>query len=238
VILMDVQMPEMDGLEATRVIASEFPEERRPRIVAMTANAMEEDREKCLAAGMDDFLVKPIRFQELVTALNRCKARAVAGAGESAVQGAEPLPQTLTTGMPATLGGWPPVALGVEAAPLAEVTPPVLDPAALQRLRGTLGKQPDTILASLVDEFIEDVPRLIADARRNYEKQQPADLRRTAHTLKSSSATFGAMALSALARELEQRARDGALENVEEFLTRINSAYLQARAALEALPKE
>jgi PAS domain S-box-containing protein len=72
-ILMDVQMPEMDGLETTRRIHQECPAERRPRIVAMTANAMKEDREACMAAGMDDYLSKPLRVEELVHALNMCQ---------------------------------------------------------------------------------------------------------------------------------------------------------------------
>jgi CheY-like chemotaxis protein len=69
VVLMDVQMPEMDGLEASRQIVARWPKDARPRIVAMTANAMQGDREMCLAAGMDDYLTKPIRVERLVEAL-------------------------------------------------------------------------------------------------------------------------------------------------------------------------
>jgi CheY-like chemotaxis protein len=68
---MDVQMPEMDGLEATRQIRSRLPRHQQPRIIAVTAHAMVEDREQCLAAGMDDYISKPIRMEELVEALYR-----------------------------------------------------------------------------------------------------------------------------------------------------------------------
>jgi GAF domain-containing protein/DNA-binding response OmpR family regulator len=75
VVLMDVQMPEMDGLEAARRIAARWPAGERPRIVAMTANAMQGDREACLAAGMDDYVMKPIRVDALVEALKQVEAR-------------------------------------------------------------------------------------------------------------------------------------------------------------------
>src|SRR5436190_21577620 len=71
VVLMDVQMPELDGLDASRRIRERWSREERPRIVAMTANALPEDREACFAAGMDDYLAKPIHPEELGDALNR-----------------------------------------------------------------------------------------------------------------------------------------------------------------------
>ncbi len=79
-ILMDVQMPNMDGLEATRRIRAELPAEQQPRIVAMTANVMKEHREACRAAGMDDFLAKPVLFADLRETLWR-------NAGQGAVRG-------------------------------------------------------------------------------------------------------------------------------------------------------
>ncbi|HZU19647.1 MAG TPA: GAF domain-containing protein [Gaiellaceae bacterium] len=78
VVLMDVQMPELDGLDASRRICDRWPPETRPRIIAMTANALPEDREACFAAGMDDYVAKPIRPDELAEALDR--ARPVTGA--------------------------------------------------------------------------------------------------------------------------------------------------------------
>jgi CheY-like chemotaxis protein len=74
-ILMDVQMPEMDGLEATRRIRQEIAAEQQPYIIAMTANAMTSDRVTCLEAGMDDYMSKPVRVEELVNALYRSRQR-------------------------------------------------------------------------------------------------------------------------------------------------------------------
>lgn len=73
VVLMDVQMPELDGLDASRRICERWPAQVRPRIIAMTANAMPEDREACFAAGMDDYVAKPIRPNELGEALSRAR---------------------------------------------------------------------------------------------------------------------------------------------------------------------
>lgn len=73
IILMDVQMPEMDGLQATRHICQHYARSKRPYIVAMTANAMQGDREECINAGMDDYISKPIQINELMQALRNCK---------------------------------------------------------------------------------------------------------------------------------------------------------------------
>jgi GAF domain-containing protein/CheY-like chemotaxis protein len=75
VVLMDVQMPEMDGLDAAREICSRWKPHERPRIIAMTANAMQGDRDLCLSSGMDDYLTKPIRVERLVEALSQVPAR-------------------------------------------------------------------------------------------------------------------------------------------------------------------
>ncbi len=95
VILMDVQMPEMDGLEAARHIRSEFPPAVQPRIIAMTANVMQGDRDVCLQAGMDDYIGKPVRIGELMAALQSSAGGGGAAEACTVSEPAAPPPQTL-----------------------------------------------------------------------------------------------------------------------------------------------
>jgi GAF domain-containing protein/CheY-like chemotaxis protein/HPt (histidine-containing phosphotransfer) domain-containing protein len=109
VVLMDVQMPELDGFEASREIVRRWPE-HRPRIVAMTANAMQGDRELCEAAGMDDYVAKPIRVGELVAALERCGARAervtrAASASAASPESGANIDGSVVEQLTATMGG-------------------------------------------------------------------------------------------------------------------------------------
>jgi CheY-like chemotaxis protein len=215
VVLMDVQMPEMDGLEATRRIrqlpAEELAADAQPRIIAMTANALKEDCAICLAAGMDDYLGKPVQVADLVDALKKCRPRRA-----KATRKGEPAkPPILET--------------PVKASP-AEV----LDAKALEQLRATLGRQADRMLPGLIEQFYRDADRLLGQARQALAEGRVEDLHIASHSLKSTSATFGAMALSAVARELESLARDGRLEEASAPMAQAEAEYARARAALEA----
>jgi len=212
VVLMDVQMPELDGLEATRRIRQLSPEElaadAQPRIIAMTANALKEDCDICLAAGMDDYVSKPVQVEELVDALNKCRPRRAKVLRKPAKR--------------------------VEPAAVGQRSPEVLDPGALERLRAGLGKQAERMLPGLIDRFYQDGERLLEQARQALEQGQADDLRRAAHSLKSTSATFGAMALSAAARELEALALDGRFEMAAEQIAQAEAEFARAKTALEA----
>jgi signal transduction histidine kinase/DNA-binding response OmpR family regulator len=90
VVLMDIQMPEMDGLEATRRIRQRWSTARQPRIIAMTANAMQSDQELCVEAGMDDYISKPVRIEDLIAALERCAPNATTEPANALVAQAKP----------------------------------------------------------------------------------------------------------------------------------------------------
>lgn len=221
VVLMDVQMPELDGLEATRRIrrlsSSELAAEAQPRIIAMTANAMREDYESCLAAGMDDYLSKPVRLEEMVKALSRCQPLR------------EPPPMIESPAVETAGPALPPVGV---------VSGMVLDPKAFERLRATLGKQADRMLPGLIHGFYVDAERLLAQARQAVLQGQAEELQRASHSLKSASATFGAMALSAAARRLEVVARAGALGEAHSIIAHAETELARAKAALEAMQNE
>jgi signal transduction histidine kinase/CheY-like chemotaxis protein/HPt (histidine-containing phosphotransfer) domain-containing protein len=208
VVLMDVQMPEMDGLETTQKIRKDFPVHAQPHIVALTASAMKEDRDLCLAAGMDDYISKPIHVAELVAALSKSgrrgprRERSLASAGEPASQ------------------------------PMLDE--PVFAPQALKMLRSNLGKRADALLPELLTTYHEDAVRLLRDARLAIERADAPRLRISVHSLKSNSATFGAMALAAVCREIETRAKDGNLTGAAELLAKAEEEYENAKAALSA----
>jgi CheY-like chemotaxis protein len=195
VVLMDVQMPEMDGLEASREIVRRWPAGRRPRIVAMTANAMREDRDLCAAAGMDDSVAKPIRVEALMGALERSRPRRETPTG---APGAE---------------------LGPAETPSDEVG---VDRGTLDRLAENMGRP---FVAELIDTFRDDARELIATLRRAVPAGDLDAIRRAAHSLKSTSESLGATGLAALARDFEATARAGRLDGAEDHIRQLAERY-------------
>ena len=114
------------------------------------------------------------------------------------------------------------------------VPPEVLESKALEQLRATLGRQADRMLPALIEQFYRDADRLLGQARQASEQGRVEDLRIASHSLKSTSATFGAMRLSAVARELESLARSGRLDGVVEQIARAEAEFARAKTALEA----
>ncbi|MEA5448728.1 response regulator [Leptolyngbya sp. CCNP1308] len=187
-VLMDVQMPEMDGLAAARQIVQRWPT-RRPRLVAVTANAMQGDREQCLRAGMDDYISKPIRLEELV--------------------------RVLEAGKPA-------------AAPAVDLT-------ALQCFATTVGGDDAKFMADLIASYLDSAEQLVADMGTALGQKDWSTLQRAAHTLKSSSASVSADALSDLCRDLEVVLRQDPNAAVAERVEAIRYALTDVKTALQSV---
>jgi PAS domain S-box-containing protein len=213
-ILMDVQMPEMDGLEASRAIHEGWPAEEHPRIVAMTANAMQGDREECLAAGMDDYLTKPIQIKALQEALERVGLWA-------RVQRRLTSPLSPVKTAPLTLEA-------EEQAGLASA----LDLTVLTELRQFQGEGELDIVQELAEAFQFETPPLLETLHEAVAEGQPEQLKRVAHNLKGSSNNLGARTLAALGAELETIGKRGTVEGAAELATRLEQEYQRVCRAL------
>jgi CheY-like chemotaxis protein len=246
VVLMDVQMPELDGLEATRRIvagAEDLPW-RRPWIIAMTANAMQGDREICLAAGMDDYISKPIRTEQLAAALAQCHAQ-LEGATKSATQSVE-----VSTSAPADTPAASETASekSPDSPSEATVSPDsteshatssslenCLNVDALQALRELVGERDTEMFVEVIDNYLEEVPQLLDGCRESIETGDRERFARLVHTLKSTSATLGATQFSQLCARIERDMRQPDIEMNAVWLDTLQQAYVQVEAALQDL---
>jgi signal transduction histidine kinase/CheY-like chemotaxis protein/HPt (histidine-containing phosphotransfer) domain-containing protein len=206
VILMDVQMPEIDGLEASRVICARLAASERPRIIAMTAEAMQGDRDKCLAAGMDDYIVKPVTLDRLAAALAKCRPLAAATAPEAAAA--------------------PPVKKLRIAAGTA------LDRDVLDQLREDLGGT--AALREVIRSFLDQTPSVLSTLRDAVERADVPSIRRAAHMIKGTSSTLGARALSEQCAEIERIGQSGYISDAGSRVIAVEASYRTIEAALKA----
>jgi len=214
VIFMDCQMPEMDGFEATRAIRERAAQtaQRRIPIIALTAHAMKGDREQCLAAGMDDYLSKPFTLQQLQTILQRWLPQ-------------EPVSQP--TPEPATLPGAPGVDSRVVQHP-SQTAP--IDGQILEDLRRLI-EEPE-VFCDILRAYLQETPRLLAALQTANTQGDTLTMQQTAHSLKSSSATLGALSLSALCAELETLERANSTVDPDTILSHMTVAYEAVKEAL------
>ncbi len=212
-VFMDCQMPELDGLEATRKIreaenvkreAKEkispdaLPltphEEFRIPIIALTANALSGDRETCLEAGMDDFLSKPVGIQELQAMLQKWlpQTRENHSKDQHMPEQTQKNPRTLPTSLDTTI---------------------------LNDLKALGGDDDPEFFLTLVDQFLEDLPRHLEGIQQALEHQDLEALVKAAHTCKGSSRSIGATCLADISYTLEAMGREGTLEGANEQFT-------------------
>jgi signal transduction histidine kinase/DNA-binding response OmpR family regulator len=207
-VLMDVQMPELDGLEATRRIRSPESAVRNHRIpvIAMTARAMQGDRETCLAAGMDGYITKPVSAQALAAVLDQWLPQAPATR-------APPVPPTTD---PTTC----PSALQPEAR--------VFDQAELlERLMGDAA-----LVQIIVAGFVQDMPKQIAALRGYLESGDAVGTERQAHNIKGASANVSAQALCAVAAQMEVAAKARDLHAVRSGLAELQAQFERLKPTL------
>jgi len=240
VVLMDVQMPEMDGLEAARRIRQNVPRESRPRIIAMTANAMSGDRERCLEAGMDDYLHKPIGLEELAAALAASAPAPEAPSFETSVPAPEPA--RVAAASPAAPAPTPPAPaprrsptleghtlIGPRAANrngvgAREPAGPALDAAASdveRHLRELTGVEDAGFAEEVLASYLRADEALVAGLEAGMATGDALAVARAAHKLKSSSAILGADDLARRCSALEASARSGRLDDARDLAARV-----------------
>jgi CheY-like chemotaxis protein len=206
-ILMDVQMPDMDGFETTAAIrARESLTGGRVPIIAVTAYAMKGDRERCLAAGMDGYLSKPIRVQELLELLRQYEALPV-----QTSEGSQPPEQ--------------------EECRQAGDEDEQLDRCALlDRFGGD-----SQLLSELIEIYLSESPSLLAAAQRAFQEKKGQDLARAAHTIKGSAGNFNARATVRAAERLEAFAQEGDFSRAQEAMSALEREMQRFDRVLSAL---
>ncbi|WP_432592704.1 ATP-binding protein [Stenotrophomonas maltophilia] len=223
IVLMDCQMPVLDGYAATRRWRAEEAETGRARlpIIAMTANAMAGDRERCLQAGMDDYLSKPIARATLHALLQRWVQRSRDVAASRLLDGDTPVARRV---LPAEQGS----ALPGDDSRVGAMPKPVLDRDVLDELHAVIGDAATQIVAV----FLEDAPVMVQQLQLAALNGDEPRLQAVAHSLKSSSANVGALSLSAIAQRIEHEARSGSLQRPAVAVALLVAEFARARVAL------
>ena len=218
VVLMDIEMPEMDGVAATRAIREREPAGQHLPIVALTAHALKGSRERYLNAGMDAYLAKPLDPQELF--------RLVESFGQAPA--ARPVASPAAPVVPDSAAGAAPA--GAPLKPPATAPTSVFDP---ERALLAAGGMPD-LLRDLVRTFFQEAPQMWADLVRAAEQQDGDTLRRAAHSLKGAGSHLAGQELIETARAVEDAARTGQLAAVGPLQAALQAALDRFTAALQA----
>jgi CheY-like chemotaxis protein/HPt (histidine-containing phosphotransfer) domain-containing protein len=212
-IFMDCQMPEMDGYEATAAIRQRQADgDAHVPIIAMTAHAMPGDRERCLVAGMDDYVSKPAKPDDLLAILRKW----VQSSGNSAAPSA------------------PVLARPPHSSPTpSQAPPPALDAEALGALKELYNDDDSPALLEVFAQFVQDASMRINTLRATAAANDALGLARAAHGLKSSSASLGALRMATLCQEIEQLGQAGTGVAALVLVAQLASEFLRVQQALE-----
>jgi CheY-like chemotaxis protein len=206
---MDCHMPELDGYEATRAIRQAEGPTRHTPIIAMTANAMTGDRETCLAAGMDEYLSKPIRTEELARVFAKCLPQQ---AHETSPQDKAP-PSAVLPPPPSPSGGYS-----------------TLNAQTLRELEDLGGRK---FLQALIQKFVEDALQCVTLIEQALEAHNIHQLQEATHGLKGIARNMGADSLAQLAVNIEAICQSGNTDGMTEWSPRIQTTFQQTRQELE-----
>lgn len=241
-VLMDCQMPKMDGYEATRNIRQAGRTSRaghRLPIIALTANAMAGDRDKCLAAGMDDFVTKPLSFKDLYETLSRhLQLPPITAAAEVVVTGAKPAElqsENFAAVCTAATDVFCPTLEDAAPAPSSSfgtaLTCPVLDRGDLIRRVGG----DEELIGILAEAFREDTLRHLAAFNAALQAEDCAAAKNVAHTIKGCAGNLSGMRLSEFAKSVEQSVAAGNLTEAKVSLPQLEQEMNALLDAIDAL---
>ncbi len=214
VILMDIQMPVMDGVEATQQILADCSEEERPYIVTVTAHALEGDREYYLSSGMNEYISKPITINQLVEVLYQ------------AVKYHDLLsvpPEPISIAKP------------TKADSPLEHTNALTNPIDMVELVQLVGENTDEFIQMMTPIFLEDTQHILQKLATAMQSEDDQAIRQAAHTLKGSSASMAMTHLSQLCRELEMMAKENELSEATEKLEQIQAEFHRVETALNGM---
>ncbi len=208
VVLMDMQMPQMDGMTATQHIVQEWEPSVRPRIIALTASAMLSDKQKYLASGIDDFLAKPFHIEQLMQVLTNCQINR------------EEINKVIK----------------VSQAESRNQNDLILDTAALQEIHRianfNCAVNAKEFVLTTIDDYLQETPKFLQEIQVALSNSNFNTLRRLVHTLSSSSATLGASNFAGLCTELEMTLINEMWEEVKEQIDKIKAEYENVEIAL------
>lgn len=216
-VLMDCQMPEMDGYAATAEIRRR-EDVRRVPVIAMTANAVRGDREKCLAAQMDDYIAKPVRIAELEAVLQRWIPETYKNTGAETTQIDRKALHT-EPGNRSSTGEH-------------EVCEAPVNPETLAALRALGDEDAPDFLESLLAQFLRDAPMRLQEIRRMVEREEAKPLERAAHGLKGTCSNLGAKPMAGICAALQDIGASGGLLHAPEKLAQLEAEFDRVRAQL------